>query len=340
MTALRTAGLVLVLAVASPADVYLYEASVPPVDAGWQLFQNWCGAQEWIKDGDLYHHVELCPPWINGQMLDYFHAIEEVSTTGEWFAEWRMVTDGISEEIPAVAPASVVVWDVNALLYHFTIADDRVRFLRGSGLPTVYFDFEPGIHTFRLELYGADLDEIYLFFMDGQLLSSGVPDGPLFNPVSGNAQVNLGTAAALVPSTTIWSHVRWGELQVDGGADFTADGEVDFDDLPYFHECLTTEAGGWPGCAWTDMDFDGDVDCTDWELFLQVWTDPAEPPGMAECAVPPDFDGNGQVGAFDLAILLGSWGPCPDPPANCPADLDGSGFVNAFDLAMLLGSWG
>ena len=61
---------------------------------------------------------------------------------------------------------------------------------------------------------------------------------------------------------------------------------------------------------------------------------------MPEYAVPPDFDGNGQVGAFDLAILLGSWGPFPDPPANCPADRDDSGFVNAFDLAMLLGSWG
>ena len=104
-------ALALSLASASFADVYLYEASVPPVDAGWELFQNWCGAQEWIEDGDLYHHVELCPPWANGQTIDYFHAIKEVSTTGEWFAEWKMVTDGISEEIPAVAPAAVVVWD-------------------------------------------------------------------------------------------------------------------------------------------------------------------------------------------------------------------------------------
>ena len=112
------------------------------------------------------------------------------------------------------------------------------------------------------------------------------------------------------------------------------------DDLPFFYECLTTEAGGWAGCAWADMDGSGSVDCTDWELFLAAWTDPADPPGMPECAIPPDFDGDGQVGAFDLAILLGSWGPCPDPPANCLADFDAHGFVNAFDLAMLLGSWG
>ncbi|MCH8852295.1 MAG: VCBS repeat-containing protein [Planctomycetes bacterium] len=49
-----------------------------------------------------------------------------------------------------------------------------------------------------------------------------------------------------------------------------------------------------------------------------------------------DFDGDGSVGAFDLALLLGSWGPCP----GCPADLDGDGSVGAFDLALLLGSWG
>ncbi len=48
----------------------------------------------------------------------------------------------------------------------------------------------------------------------------------------------------------------------------------------------------------------------------------------------------GQAGAFDFAILLGSWGLCPEPPANSPADLDVDGFVNAFDLATLLGSWG
>ncbi len=61
---------------------------------------------------------------------------------------------------------------------------------------------------------------------------------------------------------------------------------------------------------------------------------------------PPDFDGDCDVGAFDLAQLLGSWGACPipcepgDPGGTCPADLDGNCDVGAFDLALLLGSWG
>ena len=56
-----------------------------------------------------------------------------------------------------------------------------------------------------------------------------------------------------------------------------------------------------------------------------------------------DFDGDDDIDAADLAILLGSWGPCPEPcpPSDtCPADFDGNCAVGPFDLAMLLGFWG
>ncbi len=63
-----------------------------------------------------------------------------------------------------------------------------------------------------------------------------------------------------------------------------------------------------------------------------------------ECppCVSADFNGDGIVEAADLAELLGSWGPCPEPPELCPADLmgTGDGFVGADDLAFLLGAWG
>ncbi len=59
-------------------------------------------------------------------------------------------------------------------------------------------------------------------------------------------------------------------------------------------------------------------------------------PDECESDCPADLDGNGSVGAPDLALLLGNWGPCPD----CPMDLDGNGIVGAPDLAMLLGTWG
>ncbi len=55
--------------------------------------------------------------------------------------------------------------------------------------------------------------------------------------------------------------------------------------------------------------------------------------------IPADLVVDGQVNAADLAVLLGSWGPC-DSEEDCPADLDGDQVVGASDLAILLGSWG
>ena len=48
----------------------------------------------------------------------------------------------------------------------------------------------------------------------------------------------------------------------------------------------------------------------------------------------PDLDGDGIVGATDLAMVLSAWGA-----ANSPADLDASGTVGAGDLAMVLSAW-
>ena len=50
---------------------------------------------------------------------------------------------------------------------------------------------------------------------------------------------------------------------------------------------------------------------------------------------PADFNGDGEVGAQDLAILLGAWGK-----ASATYDLNGDGLVGAQDLAALLSSWG
>lgn len=52
---------------------------------------------------------------------------------------------------------------------------------------------------------------------------------------------------------------------------------------------------------------------------------------------PADLNADGLVNGFDLALLLGAWGPCLNPP--CGSDLNGDGVTNGFDLAMLLGAW-
>lgn len=54
--------------------------------------------------------------------------------------------------------------------------------------------------------------------------------------------------------------------------------------------------------------------------------------------IPPcdaDFNGNGSVGAEDLAAMLGAWGG-----VDMNFDLDGDGAVAASDLAALLAAWG
>jgi len=56
-------------------------------------------------------------------------------------------------------------------------------------------------------------------------------------------------------------------------------------------------------------------------------------------AGPADIDGDGIVGVSDFLALLGSWGPCPAPPAECPADVNGDGAVDTVDLLELLGAW-
>ena len=53
-------------------------------------------------------------------------------------------------------------------------------------------------------------------------------------------------------------------------------------------------------------------------------------------ACPADLNGDGDIGAPDLAILLGAWGPV----GPHPADFNGDGTVGAWDLAWLLGLWG
>ncbi len=68
---------------------------------------------------------------------------------------------------------------------------------------------------------------------------------------------------------------------------------------------------------------------TDYTLTV---TGPAAISVTGDC--PADLDGDGAVGAADLAELLAAWGQ------GGPADFDGSGGVDAADLAVLLAAWG
>ena len=56
--------------------------------------------------------------------------------------------------------------------------------------------------------------------------------------------------------------------------------------------------------------------------------------------VSADFDDDGVIGPFDLAVILGNWGDCREDGVFCPPDLNLDGEVGPADLAILLGTWG
>ncbi len=93
-------------------------------------------------------------------------------------------------------------------------------------------------------------------------------------------------------------------------------------------ECISVDAD-WSGPLTDCMDADGNGTAD-----------------VCEIDCPEDIDGDGQVRAPDLALLLGDWGSCPppcekgDPADTCSADFNGDCIVAAADLALLLGAWG
>ena len=320
------------------ADVVTFEGvDFPEIeDDSWEP-TPFCNPDRWIEDGWLFQHVEVAcggPP--GGDRDRYVRSLADFVGEEEFFIEFRMFTDGDSSEIPGIAPASLVAGGFFVVSYDFVISRDLVRFQRDDFQVTIFVEIEPGVpHTYRLELYGPDA---YIVYIDGEEINSGVPGAQY--PKDENDLMAWSASAWFLPNTTQWDYVRLGTTPQTSSGDFNTNSAVDFYDLYFFQECLTTEAGGWAGCAWADMDANGAVNCDDWTLFVKAWTDPADPPCMLGCDCnPADFNFDGAVNAFDLAILLGSWGPCP-AKVPCPVDLDGDGFINAFDLAILLGNWG
>ncbi|MCH8852298.1 MAG: hypothetical protein IID41_06545 [Planctomycetes bacterium] len=338
----RSAVLWLLVVVLHPtlvsAQVVSYEAASLPEDDGWEIFQLYCDPTVWTEDGWLFHDVQMCedadPP--EGQVAAYDRSVADFMGADTFFVEWVVETTADRSEIPFGGGAALSAWSFGGVNYVFFIARDQAKLNRDNTLPIIFVDIDPGVpHHYRLALFGSAL---YVWYLDGELVDSGVPEGPY---PSVNPNINLSAKARDLPNVTKWDYVRYGTIPADGSADFDSDDQVDAADLYFFQECLTTEAGGWAGCAWADMDGSGDVDCTDWALFVKAWSAPDSAPCLPTCGDcnPADFNHDGQVGPFDLATLLAAWGPCVDCE-DCPPDLHGDCEVGPADLAMLLGSWG
>lgn len=85
----------------------------------------------------------------------------------------------------------------------------------------------------------------------------------------------------------VWEYENWGELQPnDGGGN---------EDYTFFHGC-SCQVGAWQDAANDHGKAGG---------YIVEYSFPP--------TCPADFDGDGMVGPFDLAQLLGAWGPCEEP---------------------------
>ncbi len=116
-----------------------------------------------------------------------------------------MDTDGPRTEIVEVAPAYFVASGQRGIRYHFTIAEDQVRFLRGLPYPLVFVDIQPNVpHLYRLEVYGKYWFE---WMIDGKVYSAGVP--PKTYPTA-DSFIVWGNLSAQEPNTTRWDYIYYG----------------------------------------------------------------------------------------------------------------------------------
>ena len=268
------------LALAAPllAGVVSYEGNSFPEHVGWVRSDRLHLADRWIEDGWFIQYAEIVDPGPLYVPEDDFYRryIPDLAGASTFFVEWRMDTDGPREGIPDVAPAAFVVSGRLGVYYHFTLAEDQVLFLRDPYIPSVWVDIDPDVpHTYRLELWG---DELYLWYIDGQVADSGVPEGPY--PTS-DSVIGLGARAAGGPITARWDYVRFGLPATDASGDYDSDEDVDRRDFYFFHECLTNARLGinggpgenaGPGCRFADFDADSDVDLVDVAAFQNAFT--------------------------------------------------------------------
>ena len=183
------------------AEVFSSEFVSDPVAEGWELSVQSCEAETWNADG-WYHQAlsfEACPP--DGEGRDsYRRSLESFNGTSQFFVEFRIETDGDQSEIPFGAPALVAFSNSAGVLYHITVASDRIQFLRAAHLPILFIEIEPGVpHTFRIQLR----PERYAFYIDGDLIDEGVPRARFRRrPRAFRGAADRGSCPATMPGTT------------------------------------------------------------------------------------------------------------------------------------------
>ncbi len=260
------------------AQVFSSEFFSDPVSEGWDLSVQYCSPETWNDQGWYHQQLDLdaCPPGPGGGADVYRRSLEPLNGTTQFFAEFRLQTDGQRSEIPGGAPALLAMGNNGGVLYHITVARDLVKFLRDVDLPIWIIEIEAGVpHTYRIELY----PNRFAFYIDAYLIDEGVPEGPF---PAHESSISWRGRSWYLPCENAWDYIRYGVIPADASGDYDSDGAVTQDDFYFFHECLTNDRPGihggadndaGPGCRFADFDSDADTDLLDFAEFQNAFNE-------------------------------------------------------------------
>jgi hypothetical protein len=281
------------------SEVVSYECTSFPDSEGWTRSTD-CDPERWIRDGWLVQHVEPpsgpCGEPPNGDRDSYSRSLSSFTGADDFFVEWKVETDGDSSEIIGTAPALLTVANGWGVTYHLTIARDEVRYIKGTDLGVLlYLPIQPGVpHVYHVALLA---DGSYVSYIDHEVIDAGLQDGPF--PTS-DAEIHFRGKSFFLESTIEWDYVRYGTIPDPGSGDYDGDGLIGPSDFYYFQEYFSgSNEPALPGGAFADFDFDGDIDCTDWDAFQLAWTGPPTLPEFAAC----DFDPIPAVSDWGVVLM-------------------------------------
>jgi hypothetical protein len=277
----RCALVLLALGTAALAEIVTYEGGVFPEDAPapWERIGTF-DADRWIEDGWFHHFCDL-GVWPGPRMGEddwYQRWVTEFAGTDIFFVAWRVQSTAPSEILDFFGTPTVLsAFGNSSAYYHFRFTDERVLVMRGTMLPLVYLDIEPGVaHTYYLEVSTVMPGQryVYAWYCDAVLIDEGVADGPF--PTT-DSEIIWGARHDTFDNHARWDYIRYGTIPQPGSGDFDSSGLVDLTDLRLFQDCLLGPVPHGPSSRWADMDGNGITDGLDIGLFVDALLAPLQP---------------------------------------------------------------
>jgi hypothetical protein len=257
----------MIVSLEARAQVITYEGNVFPEAVGWQRLD--VGIERSLKDGWFIHSLR--------QQEQDFYRYDTGGISGltdHFFVEWRAITDNPQWLIDEwQVPAVVAPGGTRGVNYHVVMTESAAVLLRDIFIPRVIVPINVGEpHTYRIVV----LPDAYVWYIDGVLADTGVPEGPFPDPtatLTWGAEVTHDDAP---PAITAWDYVRAGRIPDEASGDYDSDAVVTLGDHYFVVDCLTKDGPGifggpdedaGPGCRFADFDNNSTVDLLDFAEF-------------------------------------------------------------------------